>query len=64
MGYSLVQWAYIVVAIIAIIMLIGLYLKANNINPPPLFIQAVWIVLGAIIIIGAIFLIARFAGLG
>lgn len=61
-GLSFVQFAIAIVLFIAVCALVALYMRMSGIAPPPWFIQALWIVLGAVVIIFAILFIARVAG--
>lgn len=63
-GGTLVSWAIWIVLVIAIVSLVAMYVRNSGIAIPPLFASVIWIVLGAVIIIGAIILISRFAGVG
>lgn len=62
-GGSLVSWAIWIVLVIAIVSLVALFLRNSGIAVPEFVVQCFWIVVIALVVIGAIILLARFAGM-
>lgn len=62
-GFSIVQWAIFIVLIAAVFALVMVALRKFGVVIPDFAVQCFWIVIVAFVVIGAIILLARFAGM-
>lgn len=63
LGGSVVYWAILVVLIAAIVALVTVALRKFGIAIPDFVVQCFWIVVIAFVVIAAIILLSRFAGI-
>lgn len=60
-GFGIVHYAILLVVVIAVVALVALFLRYSGITLPPILLNAIYIVVGAVVVV-AIIIVARFAG--